>query len=283
MFKNFLTKFTCTRSQLPDVIKNIRVHRMKPLLGIVDENECHHLKNLRETKNACKIHPDTHMAIKLSSFSIADNFHLARESVWSICDRAVKHNVCILVDAENYHIQDKINELASDLMHKYNKDRVHVYKTYQCYRKDCVENLIDDIERSNTHNYNLGIKLVRGAYYNQDCQYDILFDNIEETHENYDKLAELLFNSLSSSDKLMIATHNEESINKCLKNKHLLADKSILEFSQLMGMSDDLSKKLAKDGNKVYKYIPYGDLWDSLPYLIRRLYENVNMMKYFTR
>ena len=283
MFRNVLNKFTCTRSQLPDVIKNISVHRMKPLLCIVDENKCHHLKILRETKDACKMYPDTHMAIKLSSFGIADDFYQAKESAWSICDKAVKHNVRILVDAENYHIQDEINSLTSDLMHEYNKDRVNVYKTYQCYRKDCVENLIHDIERSNTHEYNLGIKLVRGAYYNQDCHHDTLFDNIEETHENYDKLAEILFNSLSSSDKLMIATHNEESIAKCLENKHLLADKSILEFSQLMGMSDDLSKKIAKDGNNVYKYIPYGNLRDSLPYLTRRLYENIEMMKYLTK
>ena len=50
-----------------------------------------------------------------------------------------------------------------------------------------------------------------------------------------------------------------------------------IEFAQLMGMSDKLSEKLSKK-HTVYKYIPYGDFYDTLPYLIRRLYENYPMI-----
>jgi len=44
-----------------------------------------------------------------------------------------------------------------------------------------------------------------------------------------------------------------------------------------MGMSDKLSEKLSKK-HTVYKYIPYGNFYDTLPYLIRRLYENYPMI-----
>ena len=50
-----------------------------------------------------------------------------------------------------------------------------------------------------------------------------------------------------------------------------------IEFAQLRGMSDKLSEKLSKK-HTVYKYIPYGDFYDTLPYLIRRLYENYPMI-----
>ena len=52
-----------------------------------------------------------------------------------------------------------------------------------------------------------------------------------------------------------------------------------VEFAQLMGMSDNLSNTLAKD-QKVFKYIPFGNLYETLPYLTRRLYENYPMMQY---
>ena len=44
-----------------------------------------------------------------------------------------------------------------------------------------------------------------------------------------------------------------------------------------MGMSDGQSQELAKKYT-VYKYLPYGDFQDTLPYLIRRLYENYPML-----
>jgi proline dehydrogenase len=61
---------------------------------------------------------------------------------------------------------------------------------------------------------------------------------------------------------------------------NLMAEKNIalnderIYFSQLLGMSDNLSYNLADAGYNVAKYVPYGPVKSVLPYLFRRAQEN---------
>ena len=62
-----------------------------------------------------------------------------------------------------------------------------------------------------------------------------------------------------------------------------MADKRIpnnhpsVYFSQLYGMSDHISYNLAHAGYNVSKYLPYGPVRDTMPYLIRRARENTSV------
>jgi proline dehydrogenase len=56
--------------------------------------------------------------------------------------------------------------------------------------------------------------------------------------------------------------------------RRILPNHPHAHFAQLYGMSDNLSYVLAKNGYNVTKYVPYGPVEDSVPYLVRRAEEN---------
>ena len=53
-----------------------------------------------------------------------------------------------------------------------------------------------------------------------------------------------------------------------------------IESAQLLGMSDAWGEKLLKKEIGTYKYLPYGSIKQCLPYFVRRLWENYDILKY---
>jgi hypothetical protein len=63
-----------------------------------------------------------------------------------------------------------------------------------------------------------------------------------------------------------------------LYNKELHKDK--IYHASLYGFIKDDTQKIIQSEIKTYKYLPYGNFEDALPYLIRRIYENPKILKY---
>ena len=73
------------------------------------------------------------------------------------------------------------------------------------------------------------------------------------------------------------ATHNEISTQRLaslMDEMGISPNHPNIFFSQLYGMGDNLSYVLANGGFNVSKYVPYGPVGDTVPYLIRRAEEN---------
>ena len=79
---------------------------------------------------------------------------------------------------------------------------------------------------------------------------------------------------------LFAGSHNEDSnykITLAIDELGIKADDDRVYFGQLYGMSDHISFNLAHAGYNVIKYVPYGPLKATIPYLIRRAEENTSV------
>ena len=136
------------------------------------------------------------------------------------------------------------------------------------YRKNSLNELENDIKNFDK----IGIKLVRGAYYNNNDTE--LFNNKIDTDYSYNNGIEYLINN--NIENVVLATHNSESIDYSIS----LSAKNNIMYAQLLGMGDNISNNLVKKNKKVFKYVPYGNIFELYPYLLRRLYENMDMIKH---
>jgi len=76
---------------------------------------------------------------------------------------------------------------------------------------------------------------------------------------------------------VIVASHNEQSnllATSLMIENGIPAGHEHVHFSQLYGMSDNITFNLAKHGYSVSKYLPFGPIIDVVPYLMRRAREN---------
>jgi proline dehydrogenase len=84
----------------------------------------------------------------------------------------------------------------------------------------------------------------------------------------------------------IIASHNESSnlmATKKLIDLSIQADHPHVHFSQLYGMSDNLTFNLSDAGFNASKYLPFGPIEEVIPYLMRRAEENSSISGQTTR
>ena len=211
---------------------------------------------------------DIGYALKLSSFKP----HNAEQNIDNIIKNIINtnhKNKYIYFDAEHTNDFYDENIIFDKIIKKYeNIDNLYLFKTYQMYKKNSLKHIENDLLKFDK----IGFKLVRGAYYNK--YNSELFKNKIETDNNYNKAIELLISN--TNNKICIATHNKFSIDYALSFK----PGHNVYYAQLLGMGDSSTKYLIDNNKTVFKYVPYGSIFDMYPYLLRRLYENYQIIKY---
>jgi proline dehydrogenase len=215
-----------------------------------------------------------------------EEWHRIRSRMLRICETAQKGNVGVFVDAEETWIQDPVDALTILMMDSYNKEKCVVYNTTQHYRHDRLQFLKDSYEAAVERKFILGAKLVRGAYMEKERKraanmgYPSPINPDKETSDNdFNDGVRFCIEHLDRIS-LVVASHNEYSnmlAVELLQQKGLPLKHPHVHWSQLYGMSDNITFNLAKANCNVSKYLPFGPIKDVTPYLMRRAQENTSI------
>jgi proline dehydrogenase len=203
-----------------------------------------------------------------------------------VCSEAHKKGVSLLIDAEESWMQDAADDLVTQMMQKYNKEKAVVFNTLQMYRWDRLDYLKKLNEQAKTEGFYIGMKIVRGAYMEKENARaeekgyrSPICESKEATDVNYDAAIHYMVENLNHM-AIFAGTHNELSSYKLME---FMQERTISQkddriwFGQLYGMSDNISYNLASNGYNVAKYLPFGPVRDVMPYLIRRAEENTSV------
>jgi len=204
-----------------------------------------------------------------------------------ICRAAYEKDVLLLVDAEESWMQDAADELVLDMMRKYNKQKCIVFNTAQTYRWDRFDFVKNTHAIGLKEGFHVGFKVVRGAYMEKERARaeekgypSPICATKAQTDATFNKTVSYMVENLDNNMALFAGTHNEDSSYMLmdLLNKQQIAhnDKRVW-FGQLYGMSDNISYNLSNNNYNVAKYLPFGPVYDVVPYLIRRAQENTSV------
>ena len=204
------------------------------------------------------------------------------DRIRTLLRRAKEVGAAIHFDMEQYRYKDvTIAILKELLMEEEFRDRTDIGVTIQGYLRDSETDLKGWIEWAKQRGKPITIRLVKGAYWDQETIIAIqerwpqpVFNQKVETDRNYENLMQLL---LESHEYLYaaIGSHNVRTQARAMAIAETLNIPSrCFEMQVLYGMGDQLAKALVKRGHRLRVYAPYGDLLPGMSYLIRRLLEN---------
>jgi proline dehydrogenase len=222
-------------------------------------------------------------AVELLTDDERAEWERVQQRMEKICSVAAEKKIGVLVDAEETWIQDPVDVITILMMVKFNKTVPVVYNTVQLYRSDRLNFLKDSLEASELKQFILGAKLVRGAYMEKERKRaeaqgyaSPIQSGKQATDDDYNSA--VIF-CIEHIDKIavIVASHNEHSnllATQLLQKANISLHHPHIHFSQLYGMSDNITFNLAKAGCSVSKYLPFGPIRDVVPYLMRRAQEN---------
>lgn len=190
--------------------------------------------------------------------------------------------VAVHFDMEQYAYKSITLAILKDLLLEEEfRTRTDIGVTLQAYLRESEEDLRDLIAWAKLREHPITIRLVKGAYWDQETIKsrqkhwpNPVFERKVETDANFEKLTQLLLENhlyLYAA----IGSHNVRSQARAIALAEALqVPRRNWELQVLYGMGDKLAKALADQGYRVRVYCPYGDLLPGMAYLIRRLLEN---------
>ncbi|MBW4583721.1 L-glutamate gamma-semialdehyde dehydrogenase [Aetokthonos hydrillicola Thurmond2011] len=196
--------------------------------------------------------------------------------------RAKELGAAVHFDMEQYAYKDLILSILKKLLLEPEfRERTDIGITIQAYLRDSEQDLKDLITWAKQRAYPVTIRLVKGAYWDQETILSAqkhwpqpVYNDKATTDANFEELTELLLENHEYVYSA-IGSHNVRSQARAIAIAETLqVPRRRFEMQVLYGMGDKLAKALVDKGYRVRVYCPYGELLPGMAYLIRRLLEN---------
>ncbi len=215
-----------------------------------------------------------------------EEWQRVQQRVEDICEAAYQNDIAVMADGEETWMQEAADDLIVKMMKKYNREKAIVFMTLQCYRWDRLEYLKELHETGVKEGFKIGVKIVRGAYFEQENLRAKKMNYLSPICENKEA-TDVSFNwvltyCLAHIDAIsvFIGSHNEMSnylALQIMEDKNIDIDDPRVWFGQLYGMSDHISFNMAKMNYNSAKLVPFGPVKCVVPYLMRRAEENTSV------
>jgi proline dehydrogenase len=209
------------------------------------------------------------VSVKLSAIgqALPDNGHkLALENARTICRAARNAGTTVTLDMEDHTTTDSTLAILRELR----KDFPETGAVLQAYlhrtEADCRALAYEGSR----------VRLCKGAY---DEPEEVAFQDDIDVDRSYVRCLKVL---LAGQGYPMIATHDPRlvEIASTLASRYS-REQGSYEFQMLYGIRPEEQRRLAKDGETVRVYVPYGLEWYG--YLMRRLAERPQNLTFFLR
>ncbi len=204
---------------------------------------------------------NANLSLKLTQMGLKISKELCLDNVETILKRAKELGNFVRIDMEDSSCTTDTIEIYDSFREIYNVGTV-----LQAY----MRRTINDIHYLSDKPMNF--RLCKGIY---DEPRMIAYKDYDIVNDNYKYCLETLFKKQAY---VGIATHDEKLVfhaEKLIREYNL--KKEEYEFQMLLGVDEELRHIIIDNGHKIRIYVPFGKDW--LPYSIRRLKENPNIIK----
>ncbi len=196
------------------------------------------------------------VSIKLTMMGLEIDDDFCYENVKRIVERAAELNTFVRIDMEGSPVTQRTLDIFLRLYEDYKNVGIVIQSAL--HRSEADVAMLNEKQAS--------IRLCKGAYKEPP---EIAFPKKEQVNENYLKLAETI---LTNGKFCAIATHDRNMIGPLrafIASNNISKDR--YEWQMLYGIERKLQEKLAKEGEAIRVYVPYGIDW--IGYFSRRMME----------
>ncbi|OYE02316.1 L-glutamate gamma-semialdehyde dehydrogenase [Nostoc sp. 'Peltigera membranacea cyanobiont' 232] len=233
--------------------------------------------------------PKVQVSVKLTAFysqfdplDAKGSEERVSDRIRTLLRRAKELGAAVHFDMEQYAYKDiTLSILKKLLLEEEFRQRTDIGMTIQAYLRDSEQDTKDVISWLKERGYPLTIRLVKGAYWDQETIKAAqkhwpqpVYNEKAATDANFETITQLLLENHQYVYSA-IGSHNVRSHSRAIAiAESLNVPRRRFELQVLYGMGDKVAKALVDKGYRVRVYCPYGELLPGMAYLIRRLLEN---------